>query len=179
MPRVTDPLLGSKELQRLREAELTYPEVGMTRCRMPDGYHRFQRSVVVGSGASRFDAAARTLLTWEMHRRAGLSVCPSSASVEEGVVAVVRLGPGRLAVRAPVRVVYVVDEPRRRGFAYGTLPGHPESGEEAFILELADSGDVTFTISAFSRPATWFARAGGPVARAIQSRVTSRYLRSL
>jgi uncharacterized protein (UPF0548 family) len=34
-----------------------------------------------------------------------------------------------IGFKAPVRVVYVVDEPTRRGFAYGTLPGHPESGE--------------------------------------------------
>ena len=39
-------------------------------------------------------------------------------------------GPGR----RPCRVVYVVDEPDRRGFAYGTLPGHPESGEELFLV---------------------------------------------
>ena len=30
-------------------------------------------------------------------------------------------------LRAPCRVVYVIDEPDVRGFAYGTLPGHPES----------------------------------------------------
>ncbi|SIP67631.1 hypothetical protein BN9982_740001 [Mycobacterium tuberculosis] len=33
-------------------------------------------------------------------------------------------------LRAPCRVVYVIDEPDVRGFGYGTLPGHPVSGEE-------------------------------------------------
>jgi hypothetical protein len=56
-------------------------------------------------------------------------------------------------MRAPCRVVYVIDEPRRRGFAYGTLPGHPESGEEAFVLEQRDDGTIASNIIAFSRPA--------------------------
>src|SRR3712207_7231330 len=59
------------------------------------------------------------------------------------------------------RVVYTVEEPDRAGFAYGTLPGHPERGEELFLLDRAPDGQLRLTISAFSRPATWLARAGG------------------
>lgn len=96
-----------------------------------------------------------------------------------GAVAVLRLGLGPLSVAAPVRVAYVIDEPGRKGFAYGTLPGHPESGEEAFVVELLKNGDVTFTITAFSRPRSLLAKVGGPMSRAIQSRITNRYLRSV
>ena len=103
----------------------------------------------------------------------------SSEEVGPGAVAVLRLGVGPLAVDAPVRVAYVVDEPESQGFAYGTLPGHPESGEEAFIVDLHDNGTVTFTITAFSRPATLLARIGGPMSRGIQSWVTNRYLRAV
>jgi uncharacterized protein (UPF0548 family) len=99
--------------------------------------------------------------------------------VTDGGDAVLLLGFGRLAIQAPVRVVYVVDEPQRRGFAYGTLPGHPESGEECFMVEQADDGDVVCRISAFSKPATWLTRLGGPVARLTQRWVTGRYLRAL
>jgi len=114
-----------------------------------------------------------------MHRRAGVRVRASSKEVGPGEVAILRLGIGPLGVDAPVRVVYVVEEPNRRGFAYGTLPGHPESGEEAFVVELHNAGVVTFTITAFSRPATRLARAGGPLGRAIQSWVTHRYLQAV
>ena len=76
-------------------------------------------------------------------------------------------------------VVCVVDEPGRRGFAYGTLPGHPERGEEALILQQHRGGAVTFTITAFSRPAGLLARAAGPAGRAIQHHITMRYLRAL
>ncbi len=78
-----------------------------------------------------------------------------------------------------MRVVYVVDETHRKGFAYGTLPGHPESGEEAFVVELDGDGTVTFTITAFSRPSSRLARVAGPVNRAVQRWITGRYLRSL
>jgi uncharacterized protein (UPF0548 family) len=172
------PLVGPV-VEALRRADLTYVEVGATRGDLPAGYRHLRRTVAAGRGAVRFDAVARTVLGWEMHRRSGLSVSASDESVVEDAVAVLRLGWGALAVSAPVRVVYVVDEPRRRGFAYGTLPGHPERGEEAFVVELRDDDVVTFTITAFSRPASVLARAAGPVGRRVQGWATNRYLRSV
>lgn len=156
--------------------DLTYPEVGLSLGDLPNGYHHVERTAIVGRGQARFDEAAGRVMTWGMHRGAGLSVRPSSESVAEGVDAVLGLGWRSLSIKAPVRVVRVVDEPRRRGFAYGTLPGHPECGEESFVVELLDNDDVAMTIRAFSRAATLLARAGGPVNRAVQTRITTRYL---
>jgi hypothetical protein len=90
------------------------------------------------------------------------------------VVATVRLGP--VFVVAPCRVVYVTDSPGRFGFAYGTLPGHPERGEEAFHVIRSEDGTVAFEIVAFSRPASTMARLGGPLSRMVQSRTTRRFL---
>jgi uncharacterized protein (UPF0548 family) len=90
------------------------------------------------------------------------------------VVAALPFGP--TYVLAPCTVVDVTDEPDRFGFAYGTLPGHPERGEEAFHVRRSAEGEVTFDVVAFSRPADLLGRVGGPVARAVQSRVTSAYL---
>ena len=172
--------MPSQAAERLRSAGLTYSEVGCTRQgHLPNGYGHLRRSRRVGAGAERFESAAQALLGWDMHRRAGLRVQASTEQVAAGEVAVLRLGVGVLSVHAPVRVVYVVDEPARKGFGYGTLPGHPESGEEAFIIELQEDGAVTFTITAFSRPSTLLARVGGPASRAVQSWVTTRYLRSV
>ena len=166
-------------LEDLLGADLTYAEVGGTRGDLPTGYQQLRRSLVIGVGDECFREASTTLLKWEMHRRAGVSVRASSGSAVEGAVAVLRLGWGRFGVNAPVRVVYVIDEEHRKGFAYGTLPGHPEGGEEAFVVELRDGGEVAFTISAFSRPASFLARAGGPAGRAVQRWVTHRYLHAL
>jgi uncharacterized protein (UPF0548 family) len=65
-------------------------------------------------------------------------------------------------------VTWSVDDERQAGFGYGTLPGHPERGEEAFLVERDDGGEVWFTVRAFSRPARWFTRAAGPAVVAFQ-----------
>lgn len=146
---------------------------------MPTGYHSLRCMRQISRGQERLDQAAGRLLSWDMHRRAGLTVRTASAHVVQGDLAILRLGVVGIGVHAPVRVAYLVDQPHRRGFAYGPLPGHPESGEEAFVIELRDDDAVTFTITAFSRPSPLLARAGGPISRALQSRLTNRYLRSV
>ena len=82
-------------------------------------------------------------------------------------------------VVAPVRVVYVILEDNRVGFAYGTMAGHPASGEESFVLDRRDDDSVWLTIRAFSRPSTWKYRVVWPVMQFQQNRFTQRYLRAL
>jgi uncharacterized protein (UPF0548 family) len=153
----------------------TYPEVGGTAGELPAGYQHLRASRVVGSGRELFDRCAETVMTWGVQRGAGLLVVPGDrVAVGSEHKVGLRLGPFR--TWAPCRVVYVVDEPSRKGFAYGTLPGHPERGEESFVVSIDDDGLVEFEVTAFSRPATWFARLGGPVTKLVQRRVTWRYL---
>jgi hypothetical protein len=90
---------------------------------------------------------------------------------------VIPFGPFRIG--SPVRVVYVVDAPTRKGFAYGTLPGHPESGEESWMLSRSDDGSVWLTIRAFSRPSSKRWWAVYPVLRIVQEVFTRRYERAL
>lgn len=158
---------------------LTYPEVGATAGELPTGYHHVRRSALLGQGTKDFTRAAEALMTWEMHRKAGLSVEAATRPVELGgdVRLTWSVGPARVAI--PCRVVRVVDEANIRGFAYGTLPGHPEQGEESFMVRLDHAGAVTLEIVAFSRPGRWWSRLGAPVARAVQRRVTDRYLNAL
>jgi uncharacterized protein (UPF0548 family) len=175
------PVAGmSADLERrLTTAELTYAEVGRTAGTLPPGYHHVRRCVTIGVGSAAFDAAASTLLSWMVHSRAGFGVAASRPTAEPGALVMLSIGAGPLRIGAPCRVVYAVTEPRRRGFAYGTLPGHPESGEEAFVVERTPGDAITFAITAFSRPATKTARIAGPLGQLIQRQVTSRYLRSL
>lgn len=84
-----------------------------------------------------------------------------------------------VAVAAPVRVVYVVDEPDRVGFAYGTLAGHPLSGEESFVVDRTEDGSVWLTITSFSRPSAWYWWALSLPVRIAQALFTRRYLRVL
>jgi uncharacterized protein (UPF0548 family) len=85
-------------------------------------------------------------------------------------------GLRRLGLDIPCRVVWAVDEPDRRGFGYGTLPGHPESGEESFVVSLRPDGGVVYELRAFSRLATPLSRLGGPVSRRVQALALDRYV---
>ena len=86
---------------------------------------------------------------------------------------------GPLTVAAVNRIVGVVDEPDRWGFAYGTLPGHIEIGEEAFVVaRRADGGTPTVVarITARSHAALPGARLLQPLLVPIQRRFAQRYL---
>lgn len=84
-----------------------------------------------------------------------------------------------MKIVAPVRVVLVIEEPNRAGFAYGTLPGHPQQGEESFIVVHEDDDSVWFTVRAISRASTWWFRLVTPVFRLRQRAMTRSYLRAL
>ncbi len=71
-----------------------------------------------------------------------------------------------------------VDEPGRRGFAYGTLPGHPESGEESFVVELVGD-EVWLEIVAFSRPGALLVKLVGPLSLLLQQTALRAYVKSL
>jgi uncharacterized protein (UPF0548 family) len=100
-------------------------------------------------------------------------------SRREGAVVALVFGASRFGVVSPCRVVYVVEEPGKRGFAYGTLPGNPEQGEECFVVELKPDGSVVLRITAFSRPANPLSRLGGPLTRWVQDWMTDRYVAAL
>jgi len=172
-------LLTDAVAARLSAAGLSYREVGQTAGVLPAGYHHQRRTAAIGSGPDVFTGAVSALLSWQVHLRAGLRVRASSDHAAPGAVLILGLGAGLLRLAAPCRVVYAVDEPGRQGFGYGTLPGHPVSGEEAFIIERSADGTVSFTITAFSRPASRLATVAGPAGRAIQRHTTTRYLRAL
>lgn len=169
--------LSAHKAAELRAAPFTYDEVGASALGRQAGYDWLERSATLVRRD--WEGACRDLLTWRLHERAGLRVQASESPLRQDTVVLLHLGVGPLALPIPCRVVYVVDEPTRCGFAYGTLPGHAESGEERFVLERQEDGRITVTISAFSNPATRLASLGGPVTKRVQQVMTTRYLRAL
>ena len=154
---------------------LTYREIGSTAGALPAGYHHNRHRRVVGRGRDAFGRGAAALLSWQVHRGAGLRIAVDAPPVAVGVDVVMKLGTDRLGLLIPCRVVYVVDEPDRRGFAYGTLPGHPETGEERFVLELTGDGAVVFETVVFSNAARWYTRLAGPSLGVVQKLALRRY----
>ncbi len=135
-------------------ARLSYPEVGATLGpELPAGYHHDRHRVVVGRGGRAFQRAVTGLRRWEAHAAAGATVRPVDPPIAIGTDVVLVLRAIAVYVIAACRIVAVVDEPARFGFAYGTLPIHPERGEEAFVVERTADDDVVFHVVAFSRGA--------------------------
>lgn len=158
--------------------ELTYAEHGATAGDMPTGYHHDEWEADLGEfSQATFDRLADQLRRWHVQTRSGLAIFPDEP-VRPGLTFALwfRL-PGAYAT-ATGRVVYVTSEPGRAGFAYGTLPAHPERGEEAFHL-VRDADRLLFTVRAFSRPRHPLARLGAPVSRALQVRMNQAYLTTM
>ena len=174
--------VGAAELERIaRESESavpTYADLGASLTgSLLFGYRHDRYEARLPDRPDAFDRAREGLRQWVAHIYSGLSVQPLEPPREGATVAVGSpLGP--LTAVAICRVVTLVDEQDTFGFAYGTLPGHPEQGEESFLVKRAAEG-VTFTVVAFSKPVELLARLGGPITRAVQQRATRRYLDAL
>jgi uncharacterized protein (UPF0548 family) len=172
---------GSDELAPLLAAcgsqELTYEPVGGSLTSVePPGLRRHHWQTHLDAPDA-FQRAADALRSWAMHRGAGLLV------LADGPIAI----GADVAMRAPLpvgyidvtcRIVEVVDEPSRYGFAYGTLPVHPERGEEAFVVT-RDGGATRFDVHAISRPADPISRLLPFVTDRLQDRAVRRYLSSM
>jgi uncharacterized protein (UPF0548 family) len=156
-----------------------YDAVGSTRSdQTPPGYHRLEHSARIGAGEGVFRRAGEALMTWRMHRAAGFRLQADTPRAEIGTNSLGTFGLGAIGLPVPCRMVWTVDDPERIGFGYGTLQGHPEAGEESFVVT-RDGDDVRFTVLAYSRPATWYTRLGGPVGRLGQQFIARRYVSAL
>lgn len=168
-----------------RGESLNYPGAGATAqspASWPGGYRRLRVSTEVGSGETDFALAADAVMTWRLHRSAGVRFVTGALRAAPGVQVVVGLGVGALRVYAPCRVVWTADGAHRTGWAYGTLPGHPVRGEEAFVVVRDEDGTVRLEVLAFSLPSAWFTLAAGPLLPVFQrwyARRCGRVLRRL
>jgi uncharacterized protein (UPF0548 family) len=172
---------GTLDRFRARAASesLSYAEIGDSLdADLPPRYEHGRESVTIGTDAAAFAAGADGLRRWACHRAIGVRVWPEGAPLQEETTVALALPVGPLAILAACRIVRVVDEADRFGFAYGTLRSHPEIGEEAFVVH-RDGNTVSFTIATFWRAGDPVVRLGGPVTRHVQRRATLGYLRGL
>ncbi|RNE49175.1 DUF1990 domain-containing protein [Corynebacterium alimapuense] len=162
-------------------SSLTYPDhlklvtLGLAKGQAPsefgldDSWAITDHSAVLGHGTECFSAAATRLTDWRAHEHAGVKVS------REGLLVRLTFGP----TMSPCLILHEESTPDRHVLVYGTLPGHVECGEEAFIIDLADSGEVTGRCVAFSQHSWWLARLGSPVAHAVQKWATRRYVEGM
>ena len=154
--------------------DFSYSAVGSTATTQPGGYVVDRSRINLGEGESVFLAAKTALQRWEQFRLGWVEAWPSDTPIRSGeVVAVMGRAIGLWWLNS-CRIVYVVDESgpiSKFGFAYGTLPGHVESGEERFLIEWdRNTNSVCYDILAFSRPNHILTRLGYPFVRRTQKR---------
>jgi len=142
------------------------------------GSRRSEVSTVLGSGDALWERVSAEVLQWKVKTASGFAVNPAGP-VSQGLHVDVTARLLGVTVVEPVEVVSVVRERDRVGFAYRTRPGHPVSGEEAFIVDRR--GDqVRLTIRSLTRAAPqqpW--RMLFPALLIAQRIVRRRYLRAL
>jgi uncharacterized protein (UPF0548 family) len=149
--------------------DYTYSAVGATATTPPAGYDVDRTRVLLGEGESVFEAAKSALQRWEQFRLGWVDVWSPETPIRPGeVISVLGKALGFWSLNA-CRIVYTLDEStplHRFGFAYGTLPGHVERGEERFLIEWNPADNrVWYDILAFSTPAHPLTRIGYPVVR--------------
>jgi uncharacterized protein (UPF0548 family) len=173
MLRLTRPTPAdvAAHLAAQRGLAFTYPEVGATRDELaPPGYEHDHNRQRLGTGEATFGRARDAIRSWAMFPAPLAWAEPQPVAICAGEVAGVIVRALGVWWLNATRIAYVIDEPRRYGFAYGTLPGHAECGEERFLVEWLADDTVWYDLRAFSQPRYWLARMGKPVVRALQRR---------
>jgi uncharacterized protein (UPF0548 family) len=159
-------------LEEQKGLPLNYPEVGATRDGLPSrGYQVDRHAVQLGQGSAAYEravAAVRGLHMWDFE---WIQLCWPTTPVAVGAVLATLTRQLGVWFLNPCRIVYVVDEGpsgRRFGFAFGTVTGHIERGEERFTVEWRADDSVWYEVLAFSRPAHFLLNLGYPYARRVQ-----------
>ena len=154
-----------------REQPLSYAEAGAALAEAaPAGYSVDHGRILLGEGEGDFRRAAEALAGWRMFETGWTRIFPEGAAVAEGAVICVVARHFGFYSANPARIIRVLDEQRRYGFVYGTLPAHSERGEERFSVEITPDGEVYYDLYSFARGNGLPVRLGYPVRRLVQRR---------
>ncbi len=167
--RPTDAELQAFVDQQAR-CEYTYTQIGASAEGAPPGFTLDFNRVLLGEGNEVFAAACSALSNWQMFPAAWTRIYPRNAPIAPGTVVALQIQVFGTWWLNSCRIVYVVDETHRFGFAYGTLPAHVECGEERFLIECDDQHRVWYSVRAFSRPRHPLVRLAYSLARRLQLR---------
>ena len=170
------------------ESPLSYSD--MCKTRNPDeatlaelarAYHNIDHNqVLLGHGQDVFERAKSALREWGQFPAAWTQIFRPNPTIEpECPLAILVRLMGVYSLNF-ARIVYVIDEAHRFGFAYGTTIHHEETGEERFLVEWRPEDDsVWYAILAFSSPQSLLAKVGYPYVRHVQKRFARDSLESM
>lgn len=138
------------------------------------GYHWHSSELTV---VAEWELARSAICQWAGHRSVGGVLAPRVPPLSRGETLAFGIRVLGIWATGVCRIADVIDTEREFGFSYGTLPHHPERGEELFAVTDNGDGTVTFRVAAFSKPAGLVTRLIGPLGRLIQRFMTRRYLK--
>ncbi|MCG8328854.1 MAG: DUF1990 domain-containing protein [Chitinophagales bacterium] len=153
-----------------RFASYTYTAIGASAGDFPKAYKHDRNRVLLGEGALVFHQACELIKKWKMFPPDWTQIYPLCLPIEKGQEVVVLFQLMGLWWYNSCRIVYTINEENRFGFAYGTLQGHVEQGEECFEVYRDENNQVWYQISAFSRPNVWLTKVAYPLARYFQKK---------
>ncbi len=170
-------LLGSPTDDRIRRilaaqtrSPFSYSNTGATRTLLPAEYEVQRDQFLLGEGSGVFYKAKEAARQWRMFDIDWVRLYrPATPVAVRDTVAILIGGFGFWMVNL-CRIVYVIDEPRHYGFAYGTLGQHALAGEERFLVEWRDDNSVWYEVLHFSHEKHPLAKIAYPVARRLQKK---------
>lgn len=161
----------------------SYAEVGQSETNHPiKGFDNDLNRIRLGQGAEVYRAACKALRNWQMFPGGWATIGPHIPEIRAGETVAMIVHLFGFYWLNPCRIIYTFDtqgETKKYGFAYGTLPGHIEKGEERFSVEMLPDGSVWYDLRAYSKPQLWFVKLGYPVARFFQKRFVRESQRAM
>ncbi len=164
----------------LPDQKFSYPEVAATAdlgSPLPRSlaatYNVDRHEFCLGTGRVLFERARAALEAWSHFEIPWLEFHGATTPVRSDQVVATLISVAGLWFLNPCRVVYaeLSADSNLAAFAYGTLCGHVESGEERFTVSFNPvTQEVVYEIAAFSRPAIILTKLGYPLTRRLQRR---------
>src|ERR1700730_14841186 len=112
-----------------------YSEVGTTRDTLPVDYMVDHNRAELGQGRQTFKRAVAALRDWKQFDLGWTRIVPPQTPIQAGQTVAVQARTFGIWSLNFCRIVYIIDEQQKFGFAYGTLAEHAEQGEERFMIE--------------------------------------------
>lgn len=166
------------------QKDFTYPHREATRNQSaPAGFRVDHNRICLGQGAAVYEQAKQALAAWQHYRFDWLHLYRPDAPPAAGQTVAALAHVLGIWVLNACRIVYVLEETEpftRFAYAYGTLPGHAECGEERFQVEWRpDDDSVWYDLYAFSRPNTLLSKIALPYVRSKQKQFARESLQAI
>ena len=157
-------------IQKQATLDYTYSPLFGTKLKNEiEHYDNDSLSTVIGKGTVDFELAKSAVRAWTMFPD-WTKIIKENTPIEVNETVAMYAKFFGLWWRNACKIVYVTDNKTEFGFAYGTLPGHIESGEELFLISINEKEEVIYTIKAFSKPRHIFAKIGYYMIRYLQDK---------